>query len=222
VPRRPDPTIKPAIVDRVAVHLRDTPVESVSIRGIGRVLGTSAYPIVYHFGSREALLDAVVARLERGAEPSTLEPDADAAALVDWLLGHFGRLADGGRRLAARLAFELGSTESIRAHGHHRRHHERHTETIAAWCRRHGLPDPDAQARSALLHARGIQWGCLIDGDTVAADLALRAIGRGLEREARAASESSTETDAGRVTASTTGSPVRVWSPGTAGVPGAV
>ncbi|WP_142314482.1 TetR/AcrR family transcriptional regulator, partial [Bacillus pseudomycoides] len=71
MPRKPDPTLKPAIIAKVAQHLQDTKLEDVTVRSLGRMLGTSAYPIVYHFGTREALIDAVVEHLAETVSTAT-------------------------------------------------------------------------------------------------------------------------------------------------------
>lgn len=178
MPRKPDPTLRPAIIAKVVQHLRDTKLEDVSVRSLGRVLGTSAYPIVYHFGSREALIDAVLEHLDGSVARTVLDPDADADALGDWLVTVFGGLEDPDRALAARLAFELGSVETLDGRDHERRCQQARTRPIAAWCVAHGWPPEAAEqaARGAVLAARGVQWGAVVDGDLAGADAALREI----------------------------------------------
>ncbi len=182
MPRKPDPTLRPAIIAKVVQHLRGTKLEDVSVRSLGRVLGTSAYPIVYHFGSREALIDAVVEHLDGPLACAVLDPDADADALACWLVTVFGGLDDPDRALAARLAFELGSVESLDGRDHERRCQRDRTDAIAAWCSRHGWDQDAAEqaARGAVLAARGVQWGAIVDGDLAGADDALREIGAAL------------------------------------------
>ncbi|MFS0731157.1 TetR/AcrR family transcriptional regulator [Curtobacterium sp. 1P10AnD] len=178
MPRKPDPTLKPAIIEKVAEHLHDTKLEAVSVRSLGRVLGTSAYPIVYHFGSREALIDAVVEHLDRDLADVRLLPDADATALHDWLVAVFGGLAHRERFLAARLTFELGAVETLDGRERERLVHRRHLATVAAWCTTHGYPASDAEqaAGEAIRAARGAQWAALVDPDSTDVDAALRAV----------------------------------------------
>lgn len=182
MPRKPDPTLKPAIVEKVEHHLLTTPVEDVSVRSLGRVLGTSAYPIVYHFGSREALLDAVVDDLASRCAAATLDPDDDLAALESWLVEVFGGLEDPTCSLSARLAFELGSVESLAEHTRHRMMHRHQVEVVTAWAASHGMPEHRAAqaAMDTVLAARGVQWGYLLDHDADTADTALRRIARQL------------------------------------------
>ena len=178
MPRKPDPTLKPAIIAKVAQHLRDTKLEDVSVRSLGRVLGTSAYPIVYHFGSRDALIDAVVAHLADAAMPPELDPATDAQGLAEYLVAVFGGLDDPERALAARLAFELGAVESLDGRDREHVFHHDQVVLIAAWCREHGAdPDEaDRSARDAVLSARGAQWGAIVDREHSDVDVELRAI----------------------------------------------
>ena len=183
MPRKPDPTLKPAIIAKVAQHLRDTKLEDVSVRSLGRVLGTSAYPIVYHFGSRDALIDAVVAHLADSAMPPALDPATDAHGLAEYLVAVFGGLDDPERALAARLAFELGAVESLDGRDREHVFHHDQVVLIAAWCREHGVdPDEaDRSARDAVLSARGAQWGAIVDHAHSDVDVELRAIATELD-----------------------------------------
>jgi AcrR family transcriptional regulator len=185
MPRQPDPSLKPAIVAKVTDHLHDTCLEDVSVRSLGRVLGTSAYPIVYHFGSRDGLIDAVVEHLSRHVHAVRLDPDADARALAEHLVTVFGGLEDRDRFLAARLTFELGAVEPLTGLDRHRCQHRAHVETLAAWYRAHGADDCTAlrAARTAVLACRGAQWGAVLDGDVASVDVALRDVARRLAAE---------------------------------------
>ncbi|WIB76537.1 TetR/AcrR family transcriptional regulator [Curtobacterium sp. MCPF17_002] len=182
MPRKPDPTLKPAIVAKVAQHLQDTKIEDVSVRSLGRVLGTSAYPIVYHFGSRESLIQAVVDHLSSTVSTTPLDPAADDAALSEYLVAVFGGLDDPERALAARLTFELGSVESLDGRDRERTFHRAQIAAIAAWCSARGAHPADAErvARDAVLSARGVQWGAVVDRARSDVDAELRRIAGGL------------------------------------------
>ncbi|WP_267423970.1 MULTISPECIES: hypothetical protein [unclassified Curtobacterium] len=182
MPRKPDPTLKPAIVSKVAQHLQDTRLEDVSVRSLGRVLGTSAYPIVYHFGSRDALIAAVVEHLADAPAGHTLDPESDEDGLAAYLVAVFGGLDDPERALAARLTFELGSVESLCGRDRERSVHRAAMDAVAAWCRAHDRCDAEAArtAQGAVLTARGIQWGAVVDPDRTDADAALRTLAAGL------------------------------------------
>jgi AcrR family transcriptional regulator len=178
MPRKPDPTLKPAIVDKVAQHLQVTKIEDVSVRSLGRMLGTSAYPIVYHFGTRAALIDAVVEHLAAASAHLVLDPESDADALTAHLVAVFGGLDDPERALAARLTFELGSVESLDGRDRARTVHRAHVAAIAAWCTAHGCGALAAEraARGAVLAARGAQWSAIVDRERTDLDAALRAV----------------------------------------------
>lgn len=178
MPRKPDPTLKPAIVRKVALHLRETKLEDVSVRSLGRVLGTSAYPIVYHFGTREALIDAVVDHLAATVMRTALDPAADDIGLAEYLVAVFGGLDDPDRSLAARLTFELGAVESLDERDREQLFHREQIAAIATWCRAHGYGEHDAEraARGAVLAARGIQWGTIVDRENTDADALLRGL----------------------------------------------
>ena len=188
MPRKPDPTIRPAIVAKVARHLQDTKVEDASVRSLGRVLGTSAYPIVYHFGSRDALIDAVVDHLCVD-EDRMLAPGADHDALVEHLLAVYGRLGSPERLLAVRLTFELGCVESLDGRDRQRRLHRHRVAELAAWCRAHGhcAAEADRAAGAAVRAARGAQWAALVDPEHTDVDGALRAVAQDLVAAVRVA-----------------------------------
>lgn len=178
MPRKPDPTLKPAILEKVTLHLLDTKLEDVSVRSLGRVLGTSAYPIVYHFGSRDALIDSVVEHLADTVCHAELDPGADRTALGDYLVTTFGGLGDPHRALAARLTFELGSVEALDGRARQRGLHRDRVAAVTAWCLAHGYEAAaaDRAAHDAVMAARGAQWSTIVDRERTEADAALRAI----------------------------------------------
>lgn len=186
MPRKPDPTLKPAIVEKVAQHLRETPTGDVSVRSLGRVLGTSAYPIVYHFGTRDALIDAVVDHLDTPTAAQPLDPTTDCSGLAAWLVARFGGLDDPDRALAARLTFELGAVESLGDRTHERRAHRALVDAVAAWCGEHGHTADDATstARATVSAARGAQWSGVVGSEPSDVDAQLRAIAHGLASDA--------------------------------------
>ncbi|OIH94572.1 TetR/AcrR family transcriptional regulator [Curtobacterium sp. MCBA15_001] len=190
MPRKPDPTLKPAIIEKVAQHLRTTRTEDVSVRSLGRVLGTSAYPIVYHFGTRDALIDAVVDHLDPADAAPRLDPTADDDDLARWFVARFGGLDDPDRALAARLTFELGAVEALGGRDREHRTHVELVDAVRAWCTANGHPESDAPAaaRAAVLAARGVQWGRVVECEPTDVDAALRAIAGTLSAGARVTS----------------------------------
>ena len=90
------------LLDAAVEHALTTGIVDLSLREIAAGIGTSHRMLIYHFGSREGLLVAVVReveRRERQALPGTLST-ADARRL-------WSRLADPQLRSQERLFFEI-------------------------------------------------------------------------------------------------------------------
>jgi AcrR family transcriptional regulator len=64
VPRRPDPKRREALVEAVAGYVLQHGVADLSLRPVADALGVSTYSLVYHFGSKDGLIAAVVAHIE--------------------------------------------------------------------------------------------------------------------------------------------------------------
>jgi AcrR family transcriptional regulator len=80
-------------------------IVDLSLREIASAMGTSHRMIIYHFGSREGLLVAVVREVERRERETLLGTDLSmAAAQLAW-----DRLADPSLRAQERLFFEIYS-----------------------------------------------------------------------------------------------------------------
>jgi len=124
--------------------------------------------------------------LPSGPSRSTSIQTGDRAALADYLVRCYGNLDEPDHELGARLAFELGSVERLRDRTLYQDMHRHQVAVVAAWCVEHGRPERDAQqiARDAVLTARGIQWGYLLDRDVDAAAAALDRLARRLADEA--------------------------------------
>lgn len=64
MPRRPDPgrreELEEALVDYVLVH----GISNLSLRPLAEALGVSTYSLVYHFGSKDAVVAAILAHVE--------------------------------------------------------------------------------------------------------------------------------------------------------------
>ena len=164
------------LLARAIDHLSREGIGDVSLRGLAQELGTSHRMLIYHFGSRDGLLAAVVAEVERrqrelmdamiDTERPTLEQSLDYwRAVVEATQRH------------GRLFFELA------AHAMQDRPHARPLRRglIDPWlpplerlCRRLGHPEADcpAVARMVLATARGLLFDLLLTGDRAAVDAA--------------------------------------------------
>ena len=152
-------------------------VGDTSLRTLATGIGTSHRMLNYHFGSREALLGAVVEAVEQ----------AEHAALVELAAAHddpfeagaafWTRVADRAEVFAP-LFFEL-STHAMRD--------QPHAAGLRAWLRTGwldvlsegyvdlGLPPDRARtlALQSLAMARGLLFEVAVTGDRAAADLAM-------------------------------------------------
>lgn len=56
----PDPHRRQDLLAHILDHLRAHPLQSVTFRGLADALGESTFVLVYHFGSKERLLEAAM------------------------------------------------------------------------------------------------------------------------------------------------------------------
>jgi AcrR family transcriptional regulator len=176
------------LLDKAVAHLAEHGVGDVSLRTLAAGVGTSHRMLLYHFGSREGLLSAVVDRVERAQRDSLAEliVDADAGAGAD--------LAELGRRYWARvteaaliygpLFFELsGQAMQGRPHAAALRGSLIRTwlEPLAELWRRagYGPAEAAARARLGLAVARGLLFDLLITGDRAGVDAAMELFAAG-------------------------------------------
>jgi AcrR family transcriptional regulator len=174
------------LLDKVVAHLTEHGVGDVSLRTLAAGIGTSHRMLLYHFGSREGLLSAVVDRVERAQRDSLAELIADADADAD--------AAELGRRYWARvteaaliygpLFFELsGQAMQGRPHAAALRGSLIRTwlEPLAELWRRagYGPAEAAARARLGLAVARGLLFDLLITGDRAGVDAAMELFAAG-------------------------------------------
>ncbi|MDA0563825.1 TetR/AcrR family transcriptional regulator [Streptomonospora sp. S1-112] len=165
------------LLDRVVAWFAEHGVGDTSMRALAGGLGTSHRMLHYHFGSREALLGAViehVERRERDALAGLLATDADpfAAGTAFW-----DHLADTAQVFAP-LFFELsGHAMATRpaADPWRRRMATGWTDVLARLFRDAGAAPgrADTLARLALAQARGLLFELALTGDRPAADAAM-------------------------------------------------
>jgi AcrR family transcriptional regulator len=166
-----------AAIEHVAAH----GVGDISLRGQAAALGTSHRMLIYHFGSREGLLAAVVDVVEQGArdtlaamaEEARTDPDPTEAGLRFWHLVTEEALIYGPLffELSSHAMLDLPHTAGLR---------ERLVTTWldaleAMWCAR-GVPRPQAreQGRLDLAVSRGLLHDLLLSGEREQVDAAMR------------------------------------------------
>jgi AcrR family transcriptional regulator len=93
------------LLESVVEHALRDGIVDLSLREIATMIGTSHRMLIYHFGSREGLLVAVVAEVERRQRLSL----ADGAVSVTEARALWDRLADPSLHAQERLFFEIYS-----------------------------------------------------------------------------------------------------------------
>jgi AcrR family transcriptional regulator len=163
-----------AAVDHVAEH----GVGEQSLRQIASALGTSHRMLIYHFGSKEGLLVAIIRAVEARQLAVLASITADPGESPGDVARRFWRtIADPSLWPNERLFFEVygqalqgrpGTTQLL-------------DDVVDSWVRpvtamivAQGLPEPDAavHARLGLAVSRGLLLDLLATGDRAAADAA--------------------------------------------------
>ena len=170
-----------ALLAAAIEHFARNGVADTSLRALAEAIGTSHRMLIYHFGSREGLLAAVVDTIEKGARETLArmarqavdEPDATAAGLRFWQEVTDQALVYGP------LFFEL-SSHAMLGLPHAAEMRERLVspwlDTLEAMWRSRGVPAEQAreQSRDDLAVARGLLHDLLLTGDRAAVDAAMR------------------------------------------------
>lgn len=96
-----------ALLDRCLEVLHAKGFRDLSLRGIAAGAGTSHRMLIYHFGSREGLLAAVVGRIEAEQREALLALTSTGGDLQAASRAFWQRLADPSLAPAERLFFEI-------------------------------------------------------------------------------------------------------------------
>ncbi|MFT7712290.1 TetR/AcrR family transcriptional regulator [Clavibacter tessellarius] len=171
----PDPHRRQDLLAHILDHLRAHPLQSVTFRGLADALGESTFVLVYHFGTKERLLDAAMEAIDaRQAEMVEGDPRTiPATELRAWATQAWRwRLTDVNRDFQ-RLEFEAALLRTrdgmVRPHA---------IASVAAWRRfglewmvAHDVPEDVAIDTADLLQAGsyGLQFDFVISGDRVRA-----------------------------------------------------
>jgi len=171
-----------ALLEQCVEFLAHNGFSQLSLRQIAAGTGTSHRMLIYHFGSREGLLAAVVNRVEAEQRDALAAMAAGVEDPVELGRRFWRRLADPSLAGAERLFFEIYAhalfgrewTESFRA------------TVIAAWARpveelfvHYGFSRSEARLRSRLAIAatRGLLLDLLLTGDHRVLDGAAELLG---------------------------------------------
>src|SRR4051812_30005119 len=97
-------------------HVATEPLSRMTFRSLASALGVSTYSFVYHFGSRQEMIDAILEEGVRQQSESLTGIDMtafDRDQFRDWYKEAFRHSLREGNRTALRLQFEAGALEPI-------------------------------------------------------------------------------------------------------------
>lgn len=166
-------------------HFAEHGVADTSLRGLADAIGTSHRMLIYHFGSRDGLLAAVVDTVEQGARETLARMVEEARSDADPLEAglRYWRLVTDDALVYGPLFFELTSHAMLGLR-HAAEVRDRLVSTwldalTSMWTAR-DVPQPQAreQATLDLAMARGLLHDLLLTGDRARVDAAMRRYSR--------------------------------------------
>lgn len=164
---------------RIMEHVATEPLSRMTFRSLATALGVSTYSFVYHFGSRQDMIDAILEEGVRQQSEPTSGVDLvafDREQFADWYRQAFRHSLRDSNRTSLRLQFEAGALEPIDPDIG-----QRVTTSFTAWLgvvqgwlTAHGVEKKRAAVLAHWLAdtAAGLHFGFLLTGDhekTVAA-----------------------------------------------------
>jgi len=162
-------------------HVVANGVGELTLRGLADALGTSHRMLIYHFGSRDGLLAAVVDTVEQGARDTLARMVAEAAADPDPTEAglRFWHLVTEDALVYGPLFFELSSHAMLdlpHTAGLRERLVTTWLDALEAMWTARGLASRDArlQGRLDLAVARGLLHDLLLSGEREQVDAAMR------------------------------------------------
>ncbi|WP_460394492.1 TetR/AcrR family transcriptional regulator [Actinophytocola sediminis] len=177
--RTADPARRAELVDEIIDQLAETGVATFSLRTLAAALGRSTRLLTHHFASKDALLAAVLARLDErqhqalAATPGWADPAVGIGSIV---LAAWTRHLSAAELNRTRLVHEI---EGLAAAGRLAEHVPSfvagRAHFVADALVRRGLSAPDALTKATLLNNAyaGLQADLLITGDTERVETAL-------------------------------------------------
>ena len=179
------PTGRDALLERAIGHFAAHGIGDTSLRALAEAIGTSHRMLIYHFGSREGLLAAVVDTVEEGArqtlarmvEEARTDPDPLDAGLRFWRLVTDDALVYGPLFFELSSHAMLGLPHAVELRG---RLVTTWLDALTSMWRARGVPARRArsQARLDLAVARGLLHDLLLTGDRRGVDAAMRQYAR--------------------------------------------
>lgn len=188
-PRRQPSAARERLLAAAIEHLSEHGVGDQSLRQLASALDSSHRMLIYHFGSREALLAEVVSAIEARQAALLAEIVADGQDSPYEQGMQFWRRTVADARRTGPLFFELAG-QAMQGHSHAAALRSPDTawlEPLAQLWRRFGFPEGRAhhQARLNLAVARGLLLDLLLTGDEAAVEEAMRLFVETSMRQAR-------------------------------------
>ena len=175
-----EPDARDRLLEQTIVYVSEEGIADLSLRTLGSALGTSHRMLIYHFGSKEGLLAAVIAELERGHRELLVELMDDPEMTVPELARElWTRVSAREMWPFARLFFE------IYAHGAQGRPHARPLldaalepwfDAITELHRRQGMSPARARAHAhqGIAVTRGLLLDLIATGERRDVDRAMK------------------------------------------------
>src|SRR4051812_29604269 len=176
---KPDGQPRARLLAAVLDHVAARGISDLSLRDVAAAVGTSHRMLIYHFGSREGLMVAIVQAVEAAQRAFLAELTADPSlSQADTVRMMWRRLADPALWPNERLFFEIyvlalqgrpgtaGLLDDIV---------DAWVEPSVAWAMQRGRPASEARAdaRLAVAVCRGLLLDLLATGDRAAVDAAV-------------------------------------------------
>jgi AcrR family transcriptional regulator len=174
---------KERLLEAAIAYVAENGVADLSLRGLATAIGTSHRMLIYHFGSKEGLLIAVIRAVEeqqrRLLAGFEIDPSLSPAEITRRMWKH---ISDPALWQNERLFFEMyGQALQGRTHTVDFLDDvvESWLEPIAALRREQGVPEhaARAQARLDLAITRGLLLDLLATGDRAGVDAAIEQFG---------------------------------------------
>jgi AcrR family transcriptional regulator len=170
-------TARDALLDKAMAHVATHGMSDLSLRELAAAIGTSHRMLLYHFGSREGLVAAIVASMEQTQRDALAALADDAASPRELIERQWGQLTDPAVLPFVALFFEvlaMAVHERPGTEGFLGSMTEPWLDEAMAAGRRLGIePDRD-ELRLGVAVSRGLLAEVLASGDVVGPTRSLR------------------------------------------------
>lgn len=179
--RTPDLSRRPALLEQTLDYLLDKSLADLTFRTLANGLGVSTYTLVYHFGTRAELIQAIVQAISSRVRLIQTRLTSDVVDLdyyIEGLVLSWEWTLQPRNRQLQRLEFEAGMLESL--------HPDELTATRSLYAHwqelgraalvSFGVSEADARAESRLLvnTFHGIQYDLVLNDDEEQATASFR------------------------------------------------